>query len=306
MVDRRIRVGGSGDPWWPVVGVVDDTYVGSPSGGFGLGTAPVPQLYLSWGVQPYPFADLVVRTRAADPLQQLPLVRDVLAQLAPTVPLQRAGALEQAIRDSTWAFTLFSRAFSVFGVVTVLMATVGLFSVMAFGVQQRTREMGVRIALGASGAGILGLVARMAGGQVLGGLVLRLILSGLLGRSLRLLLFDVTATEPVRRRRGVAAARRGACRAWSGPDRDARQSGPRAAGRVGAGHGPTSATFLQTRDPGKRFDRNRRAGPRNGPSQGKEPRSVQKLDRAVTVQLGPSVLSESRVSGGADARPEQI
>ncbi len=178
---------------WPIVGVVDDTDVGSRSGGFGLGPAQVPHLYLSWGVNPYPFADLIVRTVSEDPIQQLPFVRDVLAQFAPTVPLQRAGPLDEAIRESTWAFSLFGAVFSVFGGVTVLMATVGLFNVMAFGVRQRTREMGVRMVLGAGIGGILRLVARFAAGQVLAGL--GLILSAFLGRSLRLLLFDVAETD---------------------------------------------------------------------------------------------------------------
>ncbi len=75
----------------------------------------------------------------------------------------------------------------------MLMATVGLFSVMAFGVRQRTREMGVRMVLGAGIGGILRLVARFAAGQVLAGL--GLILSAFLGRSLRLLLFDVAETD---------------------------------------------------------------------------------------------------------------
>ena len=196
-VGRRIQIGDAGKgPWLPVVGVVADTYVGSRSGGIGLRSEPVPQLYVSWGALAYSAATLVVRTHSENPEQQVPFVREVLAELAPTAPLQNAGGLSLAIQESTWAFTLFGAAFSVFGIVTVLMAAVGLFSMMAFAVRQRTREMGVRIALGARSTDILRLVTRTVAGQVAGGLVVGLGLSLLLSRSLQLVLFDVSATVP--------------------------------------------------------------------------------------------------------------
>jgi len=195
-VGRRVQIGNEGQgPWLSVVGVVEDTYVGSRSGGIGLRSEPVPQLYVSWGAQAYSSATLVVRTHSDDPEQQVPYVREVLAELAPTAPLQNAGGLSLAIQESTWAFTLFGTAFTVFGSVTVLMSAVGLFGVMTFAVRQRTHELGVRIALGATSIDILRLVTRTVAGQVAAGLTVGLGLSLLLGRSLQLVLFDVSATS---------------------------------------------------------------------------------------------------------------
>ena len=195
---RRIQIGSSGDgPWLPVIGIVSDTYIGSGSGGIGLDTESRPQLYLSWGAAPYSAATLVVRTASDASESVLPAVRQTIAEVAPTVALRNAGPLTDAIEESTWAIRLFGLAFTVFGGITLLMCAVGLFGVMAFAVKERTREIGVRIALGAGPLAVLRLVATKVAAPVPLGLALGIGASIPLVRSLQLLLFDVPPTDAV-------------------------------------------------------------------------------------------------------------
>jgi hypothetical protein len=174
---------------------VKDTYIGSNSGGIGLDSEAAPQWYLSWNAAPYAAGTLVVRTVSDVPGPLLPSVRQVLADVAPSVALRNARPLTESIEQSTWAIRLFSLAFSVFGGVTLLISAVGLFGVMAFAVRERTREIGVRMALGAGPLEVLRLVARKIAAPVPVGLALGIGASVPLVRSLRLLLFDVALAD---------------------------------------------------------------------------------------------------------------
>jgi putative ABC transport system permease protein len=188
---RRIQIGETGEgPWLPVVGVVDDTYLGSSSGGIGLTAEVVPQLYLSWGAAPYRAGTLVLRTVSERPETLLPAVRHALSEVIPTVALQDAEPLTVSIERSTWAIRLFGLAFSVFGAVTLLMSAVGLFGVMTFAVRERTHDIGIWIALGASPARVLQTLARQIALPVPLGLAVGTCVSVPITRSLRLLLFD--------------------------------------------------------------------------------------------------------------------
>ncbi len=87
---------------------------------------------------------------------------------------------------------LFGGLFAAFGGLALLLAAAGLYAVMATGVAQRTRELGIRIALGAGSSKVLGMILRQGAAQVVVGLVLGLGLAALLSRGLRVLLFGVT------------------------------------------------------------------------------------------------------------------
>ena len=195
-LSRRIQIGDTGEgPWLSVVGVVDDTYLGSSSGGIGLTGEPVPQLYLSWGAAPYATGMLVIRTTSDRPEHALPAIRDALSTVIPTVPLQTAEPLAVSIERSTWAIRLFGLAFGVFAGVSLLISAAGVFGVVAFAVRERTREIGIRIALGASRTNVFRSVGRGVAVPVPAGLVFGIGLSLPLARSLRSLLFDVPALD---------------------------------------------------------------------------------------------------------------
>ena len=195
-LSRRIQVGDTGEgPWLPVVGIVDDMYLGSSSGGIGLTSEPVPQLYLSWGAAPYARGMLVLRTASDRPETLLPAIRDALSKAIPTVALQDAEPLTVSVERSTWAIRLFGLVFTVFAGVSLLMSAAGVFGVVAFAVRERTREIGIRIALGASPMKVLGTVVHRVALPVPAGLAAGIGLSIPLARSLRLLLFEVPSLD---------------------------------------------------------------------------------------------------------------
>jgi putative ABC transport system permease protein len=195
-LSRRIQIGDTGEgPWLPVVGVVDDTFIGSSSGGIGLTGEPVPQLYLSWGAAPYAAGTLIVRTNSDRPETLLAAVRDTLSEVIPTVALQNAEPLTVSLERATWAIRLFGLAFTVFAGVSLLISAAGVFGVVAFAVRQRTREIGIRIALGASRMKVIGTVAHRVALPVPAGLAIGIGVSIPLARSLRLLLFEVPALD---------------------------------------------------------------------------------------------------------------
>lgn len=190
-LSRRIQIGETGEgPWLPIVGVVDDTYLGSSSGGIGLTGEPVPQLYLSWGAAPYATGMLVLRTTSDRPETVLPAIRDALSKVIPTVALQDAESLTASIERSTWAIRLFGLAFAVFAGVSLLISAAGVFGVVAFAVRERRREIGIRIALGSSRLGVLRTIARRVTVAVPVGFAVGIGVSIPLARSLRLLLFE--------------------------------------------------------------------------------------------------------------------
>ena len=117
---------------------------------------------------------------SSDPLASVALVRDAVKAIDPDVPLFELGRLDRAIGLATVGEKVFGGLFSVFGLSALVMACVGLFGMVAFGVRQRTRELGIRVALGARPVSVMRLVMR--GGLIpLGiGLVIGLGLAALL------------------------------------------------------------------------------------------------------------------------------
>jgi putative ABC transport system permease protein len=114
---------------------------------------------------------VLVRT-AGDPARFIPSLRAIVKQIDPTIAVQGAQPIEAQLGDMTAQRRLNTLLLSVFGVVAALLAAVGIYGVIAYSVQQRTRELGVRIALGAPAAGILRLVATEVVPLAVAGLIL--------------------------------------------------------------------------------------------------------------------------------------
>jgi ABC-type antimicrobial peptide transport system permease subunit len=105
-------------------------------------------------------------------------------------------SLEQQYRLDTWFFRAFGTLFMAFGFAALALAVVGLYGVMSFAVEQRTREIGVRMALGAEAGSIMRLVLAQGGLQLATGVVFGLGFAVLLSRSLGVLLFGVKPWDP--------------------------------------------------------------------------------------------------------------
>lgn len=155
-----------------------------------------PTVYVNYRQRPRTASqfDIVLRSHS-DPAALFASVRGVLSQLDPTVP-PRLNSLTQVFSDSlnTRRFNLL--LVSVFALAALLLAMAGVFGVLAYSVAQRTKEIGVRIALGATPRTILRMVLGQALVTVAIGIAIGLLGSFLLTRTMRSLLFEVSPNDP--------------------------------------------------------------------------------------------------------------
>jgi predicted permease len=192
-VGRQIRMGGAQgeEPWLTVVGVVPDMYlqgVGNTDqnqSGFYVPLAQADRRFIS-----------IAAIGAGTPLALTSVVQDVVTSLHPDTPLYWVRTLRQGIRENIWHVDLFGGLFAVFGFLALLLAAAGLYAVMATGVAQRTREMGVRMALGARANDLLGMVLKQGTVQLGIGLAIGFLLAAGLSRGLAVVLFGVEPWDP--------------------------------------------------------------------------------------------------------------
>ncbi len=173
-----------------IVGVVDDVKQTTLDADF------VPSIYVPESQMPYPVLALVVRT-AGDPTTMLVGLRHELARLEPATALDRIRTLDAVVGASLERQRFSLVLVASFASAALVLAIVGLYGVIALGVRQRRRELGVRMALGAGPADVRWLIA--ADGLVVtgSGIVAGLAGAAVVTRLLRSLLYDVTTTDPV-------------------------------------------------------------------------------------------------------------
>jgi putative ABC transport system permease protein len=181
--------------WYPisvaeVVGVAADVRHN------GLDLAPEPCLFLSQAQAPSGMASLVIRT-SSDPASAIAAVKEQMRAAAPNQGVQDVNTMEQLISSSMARPKLQVVLMAIFGVVALALACVGVFAVVSYSVEQRSREMGIRLALGAAPRSILRLVLgeglALASAGILGGLLAALALT----RYLATLLYSVRPTDPL-------------------------------------------------------------------------------------------------------------
>ena len=124
-------------------------------------------------------------------------IRDVLRSLEPGVPLANVASMDQLLRGSVATPAFRTRLLAGFALAALLLAVVGLYGVLAFSVTQRTREIGLRIALGARAREIFGLVLRRGMLLVGSGMVLGLLGAAAATRLIRGMLFQVSVLDPL-------------------------------------------------------------------------------------------------------------
>jgi putative ABC transport system permease protein len=176
-----------------IIGVVGNSSV------FGIQTKPFPQSY-------YPFpavlewegmtGQVLVKTSAA-PSAALPLLRGNLKEIDSSLAVFNARSMEEVIADATQGTGVQMWLLGSFAALALLLAAIGLYSVLAYLVTQRTREIGIRMALGAQHGHILRLVVGHGGKLTVAGLVLGVIAALFFTRLVGSLLFGVTARDPL-------------------------------------------------------------------------------------------------------------
>jgi ABC-type antimicrobial peptide transport system permease subunit len=124
-------------------------------------------------------------------------VRRRLQPLMPGAAYVTVTPMSDILGEETQSWQLGATLFTVFGGLALVLAAIGLYSVIAYGVAQRSHEMGVRVALGAEGRDLVRLVLRDGMGLAVVGIVLGGAIALLVGRWVKPLLFDVSPHDPV-------------------------------------------------------------------------------------------------------------
>jgi ABC-type antimicrobial peptide transport system permease subunit len=142
------------------------------------------------------FVYISARTAAA-PLALTQPVRDAVGSLNPDIPLYWVQTLDDATSQSLWFIRVFGTMFMLFGLVALFLASVGLYAVMSFSVSRRTREVGIRMALGAQSRNVIGMVFRQGFLQLAVGMTLGLALALGIAQVMKVVLFQVPPRDPV-------------------------------------------------------------------------------------------------------------
>jgi len=192
-VGRRFALGDSKTPRWiEVVGVVSD----ARNRGLAAPTAPevfvpVRQQVAGWNNQLF----LTIRTQS-DPLAMLPAVRRTITSLDPMQPVYLIRTLDGAFAEAVSQRRAAMLLITIFAGVALVLAAVGIYGLMSYMVNERTHEIGIRMALGAAGGDVLGLVVRQTLRLVVIGAVVGIAGALALGRALTSLVFEVRPSDP--------------------------------------------------------------------------------------------------------------
>ena len=173
-----------------IIGIVGDVRTR------GLELDPVPVVYVPHAQY---FADsmtIMART-SGDPMQALPQLKSILKSIAPGVALSRARTLDAAVAANVAEPRFRTLLLSIFAIVSLALAAVGLYGVVAFSVNQRRAELGLRIALGADPSSVLRLVLREGMAPVAAGILIGLGGAAVLARVMKTLLFNVDTLDPL-------------------------------------------------------------------------------------------------------------
>jgi putative ABC transport system permease protein len=188
-IGRRFRFGDA-DPFIEVVGVVGDGKYRS------LREEATLCLYQPFLMNYRHAMNLLVRTEG-EPQSIVPAVRNIVAALDPRLPVFNVRTLDEQVRAATAQERAVATLTSLFGALALLLAAIGIYGMMAYTITQRTREIGLRMALGAQRADVLRLVVRQGMLLVLIGVAIGMAASFALMRLLDSLLFGVSATDPL-------------------------------------------------------------------------------------------------------------
>jgi predicted permease len=188
---RRIKLGGGGR--WvtrTIVGVVGDVRHG------GLHEAPRPTVYVPHAQSPTGANAFVIRT-SGDPVAALAQVRAEFRSINAGMPLAATTTMESLLEESLRERRFHLALLGAFATVALLLAALGVYGVMSHATTERTHEIGVRMALGARGADVLGMVMRQGAVLAIAGALGGLIGAAGVTRLLRGMLYGVTPLDPV-------------------------------------------------------------------------------------------------------------
>jgi predicted permease len=195
-IGGRVRPGGPNTPWMTVVGVVRDVKQG------GLEAKTGTELFFNLEQLPrvagFAYSQMNVVMRTSLPLSSLSSqVQQAVASMDPTLPVINLQTMDDVFSESTARPRFLAQLLGGFALLALVLAAVGVFGLVSFTVAQRTREIGIRVALGAAPRQVLLPVVREGIVLALAGITIGLAGAFLAARALSAFLFGVGATDPV-------------------------------------------------------------------------------------------------------------
>jgi putative ABC transport system permease protein len=197
---RRIRLdlpnsaaAGALAPWFTIVGVIQTLPQFGPAQ-----VSPEAMVFVPFLADPGPmrFLSLLVRGKSG-PAETVPLIREDLRTLDPDLPLFAVQTLDDMVARTRYPTRIIGSLFGLLALIALVLASVGLFALTAYGVAQRTHEIGIRMALGAQAAQVAWLFVRRTLLQLVLGLTLGLAGALAIGQLLQAFLVGVGARDPV-------------------------------------------------------------------------------------------------------------
>jgi len=188
---RRLKLGGprSENPWSTVVGVTENVRH------FGPDSEPRREIFMPYAQAAWPVMTVVAKT-AGEPIAWQSSLREVIRRVDPDLPIARVQSMEEVVGSSlNWRETPM-RLLTGFAAIGLLLASIGVYGVLAYYVSQRTREIGVRAALGATRRELASMVVRQSMLPIAAGVILGVAGSLASGRLLQQFLFEVKPGDP--------------------------------------------------------------------------------------------------------------
>ena len=193
-IGKRLQVGTELTRWRQVVGVVGNARLS------GLEAKVDPAIYVPFPQNSWPNAlrnSFIVLRTTTDPETLVPAIRRELRSVDPTFPITQIRTMDEIVGDSLSQRRFNTTLLALFAFVAVALAAVGIYGVMSYAVSQRTREMGIRMALGAKQSDITKLVTSSGARLAALGITTGLVTAAVSSRLLSSLLFGVSATDPM-------------------------------------------------------------------------------------------------------------
>ena len=193
-VGQRVRFSAQ-RPWITIIGVARDVR------SQGLGQ-PVPdELYLLHEQMPEVVgqahrAMFVLLRTSGDPLALAAPARAVIREMDPQLAITGIRSMDAAIGESVARERFTTTLLGAFGIVALCLAAIGIYGIMSYGVKRRTREIGIRMALGAAQRNVLALIVRQGMALAVTGLAVGVLSALVLSRLIRRMLFEISATDP--------------------------------------------------------------------------------------------------------------
>jgi putative ABC transport system permease protein len=192
VIGRRFRlVDDAAIQWITVVGLTPNFAV------YDVGDEPIPSAFLAYSYMPVRNNGLTIRVAGPDPASVTNAVRAEIRRIDPLIPVFAEQTGEEIRREAFWDARLFGYMFSIFAGVALLLASIGIYGVLSYTVAQRTQEIGVRVALGASRRNVFALIIGQGARLAAAGIAIGMLGAAAVTQVVRTLLYNVSATDPL-------------------------------------------------------------------------------------------------------------